>query len=222
MQRRQPGPRRERIIFEMLVQTSLGLEYEHRVQQRQTPDGKLLLEFVLQPSPINLRRLMCALTRRLNWHSLLRNREDVKEEIEAEAGVALENRVSPIRNATDALSERMSAVIDGRLNKIAGNARSAVREKLETVSRRAALNHQLPESEDGTTTIPDLPDPSAQPDLALIADELLQSFSPIERTIIEMRLEGRSHKEISKALHVSRPAISQRLKSIKERYPHSR
>src|SRR5262249_34034223 len=137
MQQFHGAPRSDRIFFEILVQTSFGMEYERRMQERETPNGKLLLEYVLRPNPRNLRRLMKALTRGLRWHSLLRARGEVKEEIEAEAAVALENRVSHIRNA---LWERLIAVLAGQLNKIAGNARSAVRENLETVLRRAALN----------------------------------------------------------------------------------
>ena len=98
LQRNSGAQEGERPILEILVQTAVGQEFVRRMQERQTPDGKLLLEFVVQSSSESLRRLMPALTSGLYWHPLLHTFTDAKEEIAAEAGIALADRLVDIRN----------------------------------------------------------------------------------------------------------------------------
>jgi hypothetical protein len=216
MQERHPEPPGQRIIYEILVQTSLGMEYERRKQQRQTADGKLLLEYVVQSNSENLRRLMPALTRRLRWHPLLGTPKEAKEEIAAEAGVALEERVSPIRrNAPDWLKERMRAALDGTMNKIPGNVRRAVLEHLETAKKRMKLNREMPEYSADGPVIPDQ-SVSVHPIRELIIQQELQSLPTDYGKIVEMLLQGYTHHEIGDALDKSRAAISQNVKQIQK------
>jgi len=117
------------------------------------------------------------------------------------------------------LSELMAAALDGTLNRTPGNARRAALEKLETAGRRAEVNQPVSENTEGTAA--DLPDPAPAPIEAMIAEELMKPFSRSDRTIIEMRRQGATHKEIAKALGKTPPAITQRLALIRRRLSHS-
>jgi hypothetical protein len=207
----------DRPILEILVQTAAVQEFDRRKQQRQTTDGKLLLEFVVQRSPESLRRLMPALTRRLYFHPLLPTLQEAKEEIAAEAGVALEERLYRIRNARDPLHERMAATLDGRMNQIPDKVRQKVLAHLNTAARRVGVNQPLPENPIEKPVTPSTATP--YPMQELVIQEYLQSLLPKDLTIVQMLVEGYTQDEIARALGVTPSAICQRTKRIRNSLP---
>lgn len=87
------------------------------------------------------------------------------------------------------------------------------------IERRSRIKYRKERGEGRCTEITIDPAIEQDPAAPLLAAELLESFCPRHRAVIELRVAGYTQCEIAEQLNVSQPMIHKYLKEIKESTP---